>query len=431
MPKRARYPTFRQWLDSHWDADADGFADESLTGPQGPVGPQGPQGPAGIQGPVGADGAQGPEGPVGPIGPTGPQGDQGVIGPVGPEGPVGPVGPTGPQGLTGQVGSLANVFNHVTTAVEYPAATLVYISALDTNFETYTPSQSIVIRVMISFERDADRAAFALEIDGVEVGSVPAAGLRTVGLSAVPTDANVGSTMSMSFLQYRAIIPNVGPHLLRVMIRGESMQFWLNRTKNDTDNNQHERAASSVSIDYVGVPVLTPTYSPVLGDVKVGLQATDHGGWVLLNGRSASTLTVTQQSVATSLGYGATIPDATGCYTAQGGGVLGTVIGSNTKTILQSNLPNVGLSGTTTADGAHRHITYRGDGGGGMACPGYEWNDAIGKYAFDPGDDQWMSTAGSHTHTFNTTSLNGGVPQQSFDVTPKTLIVNTFLYLGP
>lgn len=452
-PKRARYPTFRHWLDNHWDVDADGFADDALIGPQGPAGPAGPTGPIGPQGPEGQQGQTGPQGPtgpvgpagpigpqgpegqqgltgpVGPVGPTGPAGSNGIqgpVGPVGPAGPVGPQGPTGPQGLTGQVGSLANVFNHVTTAVEYPAATQLYISALDTNFETYTPSQSIVIRVVICFERDADRAAFALEIDGVEVGSVPAAGLRTVGLSVAPTDANVGSTMSISFLQYRAVIPSVGPHLLRVIIRGDSMQFWLNRTKNDTDNNQHERAASSVSIDYVGVPVQTPTYSPVLGDVKTGLQTADHGGWILLNGRLKSSLTVTQQNIATSLGFSTNIPDATGAYLGQAAGVLGTLTSSNTKTIIQANLPNVGLSGTTSTDGSHSHeIPINADPAGGT------FSVANGATQVSNGaNDRFTYAAGSHSHTFTTTSINGGVPQQSFNVTPLTLIVNTFLYLG-
>lgn len=449
MPKRDRYPTFRQWLDANWDANVDGIPDYTLTGPPGPEGPQGPIGPAGAdgpvgpqgpigltgdvgpQGPVGPAGADGPIGPQGPIGLTGATGPQGPIGPTGVDGPVGPQGPQGIQGLTGQVGSLANVFNHVTTATEYAAAAEVVITDLNTNFETYVPSQSVVIRVVICFERDPDKAAFALKIDGTEVGSVPAAGLRTVGMSAVPSDPNVGSTMSISFLQYRAIIPSVGMHQLQVLIRGEATQpFWLNRTKNDSDSAQHERAASSVSIDYVGVPVFTPTYSPVLGDVKTGLQTADHGGWILLDGRLKSTLTVTQQNIATSLGYGTNIPNAAGAYLGQAGGVLGTLTGANTKTILQANLPNVGLTGTTSSDGGHRHVTYRGDGGGGMATPGWEWNDHTGKYAYDPGDDQWMSTAGAHTHTFTTTSLNGGVPQQAFNVTPLTLIVNTFLYLG-
>ena len=40
------------------------------------------------------------------------------------------------------------------------------------------------------------------------------------------------------------------------------------------------------------------------------------------------------------------------------------------------------------------------------------------------------SSSGSHDHTLTTSSLNGNVTQTAFNVTPKTLSVNTFIYLG-
>jgi hypothetical protein len=40
------------------------------------------------------------------------------------------------------------------------------------------------------------------------------------------------------------------------------------------------------------------------------------------------------------------------------------------------------------------------------------------------------SSAGNHNHTITTSSINGGVSQQVLDVTPKSLSVNTFVYLG-
>jgi hypothetical protein len=40
------------------------------------------------------------------------------------------------------------------------------------------------------------------------------------------------------------------------------------------------------------------------------------------------------------------------------------------------------------------------------------------------------SSAGNHNHTITTASINGGVSQQSIDATPKSLSVNTFVYLG-
>jgi hypothetical protein len=37
---------------------------------------------------------------------------------------------------------------------------------------------------------------------------------------------------------------------------------------------------------------------------------------------------------------------------------------------------------------------------------------------------------GSHSHTISTNSINGGVTQQSIDITPQKLCVNIFIYLG-
>jgi hypothetical protein len=39
-------------------------------------------------------------------------------------------------------------------------------------------------------------------------------------------------------------------------------------------------------------------------------------------------------------------------------------------------------------------------------------------------------TINTHTHTASSTSINGGVTQQPIDKTPRSLVVNTFIYLG-
>ena len=39
-------------------------------------------------------------------------------------------------------------------------------------------------------------------------------------------------------------------------------------------------------------------------------------------------------------------------------------------------------------------------------------------------------TIDAHTHSASATSINGGVTQQAFDKTPRSLVVNTFIYLG-
>ena len=65
------------------------------------------------------------------------------------------------------------------------------------------------------------------------------------------------------------------------------------------------------------------------GDIKQGIQSTDHNGWIKLNGRLKSSLTSTQQAQATALGLGANLPNAANSFLVQNGSALGSVSGSN------------------------------------------------------------------------------------------------------
>ena len=116
----------------------------------------------------------------------------------------------------------------------------------------------------------------------------------------------------------------------------------------------------------------------------------------------------------------------------QGKVKLGIV--SNTKTITQANLPNVTLGGSTSTDGSHTHTINVNDNtvivvSGGAVT------------AMKEGNNNWtagstvsnanvISAAGSHSHTITTNSINGNVTQTALDITPKSLSVNTFIYLG-
>ena len=212
------------------------------------------------------------------------------------------------------------------------------------------------------------------------------------------------------------------------------------------------------------------------GDVKSGIQSTDHSGWVLLDGRPISSLSANQQNVAISLGLTANLPNATNAYLVQNGNNLGNLSGSNTKLIAQSNLPNITLSGTTNVTGGHSHTgttatagnhnhtgttstdgshnhSYndRGYGGTGFVaaeetdrneCAEYDsanrTTGSSGNHNHDltissSGDHNHslsIDTSGTHSHTITTNSINGGVSQQAFDVTPRSLSVNMFIYLG-
>jgi hypothetical protein len=151
------------------------------------------------------------------------------------------------------------------------------------------------------------------------------------------------------------------------------------------------------------------------GDVKTGIQTIDHNGWVLLNGRQKTSLSATQQAQATTLGIGAILPNATNAYLVQNGGALGGVTGSNTITIAQNQLPNVTYTGQI-ADVAHGAVIIASASGVFSRVNGSSWGNAGG---------------GGPTETFNLSiPLNGGVTQQNVNITPKSLSVNTFIYLG-
>jgi hypothetical protein len=170
------------------------------------------------------------------------------------------------------------------------------------------------------------------------------------------------------------------------------------------------------------------------GDVKTGFQSADHNGWVKLNGRAKSTLSATQQAQATALGIGSTLPNADNAFLVQNGSAVGTIAGSNTKTIAQANLPNVTLGGSTSTDGSHSHTINVNDNTVILVSGG-------SVTAMKEGNNNWtagstissanvISSAGSHSHTITTNSINGGVTQTALDITPKSLSVNTFIYLG-
>ena len=150
------------------------------------------------------------------------------------------------------------------------------------------------------------------------------------------------------------------------------------------------------------------------GDVKTGIQAADHGGWVKLDGRAKSTLTAAQQSRATTLGIGANIPNASNSVLMQNGTTLGSVSGTNAKTIAQNQLPNVTLNGRIAGSDA------------GVV------NITSSVLTMKEANNNWCNNAADRYTGYGIVQipLNGGVTQQTLDVTPQSLSINTFIYLG-
>lgn len=219
------------------------------------------------------------------------------------------------------------------------------------------------------------------------------------------------------------------------------------RNGNDYDRVYYKMVAGNLPINQ---------YS--LGDVKTGIQTGDHNGWVKLDGRLKSTLTASQQTQATVLGIGANLPDATNAVLMQSSGTLGTVTGSMSTTIAQNQLPNItptitvnNTVATMQSAGSHQHpvaIVASTVGGYAAGNPSAFKNgmapttEADADITDRSGTATYSTTgiigsAGDHNHTINThthtassTSINGGVTQQAIDKTPRSLVVNTFIYLG-
>lgn len=237
---------------------------------------------------------------------------------------------------------------------------------------------------------------------------------------------------------------------------------------------------------YNGALWINTVSESTLGDMKSGFQAADHSGWIKLDGRAISTLSANQQAAAVALGFTTNLPDATTAYPVQNTGTLGAVVGSNTTTLTQNNLPIVNFNGTAASNGAHAHSTdpaavnsgYNGDhahsgttstaGGHNHTHTDYYFSENNGQNWgwFGSASSDWdnrghsitgtTSWAGDHNHTFGT-STNGGhthtvdIPSTTsttdgahthsvsvasggsatpINIAPKSLIVNMFVYLG-
>lgn len=196
------------------------------------------------------------------------------------------------------------------------------------------------------------------------------------------------------------------------------------------------------------------------GDVKSGVQNADHGGWILLDGRAITSLSSTQQAIASSLGFSGTLPNANNAFLVQNGTSIGSISGSNTTTLTQANLPNVNFTGTAASAGAHAHTVdpasvssstngnhaHDTDPASVSTTTNGDHAHSIGRRlnsdngAFDPGDthagensaattdrtwNNWFNTTtnGNHTHTVDvpsTTSTSNGNHAHTVDVPSTT-----------
>jgi hypothetical protein len=196
----------------------------------------------------------------------------------------------------------------------------------------------------------------------------------------------------------------------------------------------------------------------LFGDVKSGFQTGDHAGWIKLDGRANSSLTATQKAEAEKLGFTTNLPNATGAYLGQTSQALNTFTGSSTNTVSlsQSNLPNVNFNGTSGNGGNHNHTTdpspvYTNSAGSHshtfnptFSSTSAGWGIGGGAAGFTFAGTTTTSTAPDHSHYLDMPATGSSFPGDhnhslsvpsggsgaAINITPKTLSVNMFIYLG-
>ena len=157
------------------------------------------------------------------------------------------------------------------------------------------------------------------------------------------------------------------------------------------------------------------------GQLKKGLQADDHNGWVKLDGRNITLLPAIQGARATLLSLGGNLPNASNAVLTQNSTPLGSISGSNTRLIAQNQLPDITLTGTALTAGLHTHTITGIKNASNLANPGGVGRSQEGTYT--------TTSAGNHSHTY-TIALNGGASQQQLNILPQSLSTNVFIYLG-
>ena len=163
--------------------------------------------------------------------------------------------------------------------------------------------------------------------------------------------------------------------------------------------------------------------SSFIGDIKQSLATEDHSGWIILNGRAVSTLTDDQQLAASGiLGFTTNIPDATGCVLMQGPN-LGVVSGSMQRILTANQMPrHFHQAASITNDNGVRGI-YDMLAGGDLAYPSTVWRGSaeIVNVNNQNGTD--------HVPVYGRMMEDAG-NDEPLDITPKSLSINMFVYLG-
>ena len=168
------------------------------------------------------------------------------------------------------------------------------------------------------------------------------------------------------------------------------------------------------------------TRAQKIGDVKQGVQTSDHNGWYLMNGRAASTLGAVASGNAASIGVTTLVNMADRFVKHKDAGEsLGSTGGSTSLSLTHANMPNYSITSTLGSAGSHSHSwteynDRKNPGGNGTTGSSYpHYNNLVSKTT---------TTSGDHFH--NLPNIPSGGSGSSISVLPSYLAVNYFVYLG-
>lgn len=180
--------------------------------------------------------------------------------------------------------------------------------------------------------------------------------------------------------------------------------------------------------------------STAIGDIKHSLLTQDHNGWYKLDGRTTASLPAVAASNAVSIGFGATIPNASDKFLKgkSGSEALMATGGNNTLILTQSNLPNVTFNGTALTSGNHTHDytdKYHGVPENLNIVTGLLGilsgivlnilNNDVGSDVVSTATST-SSSNGNHNHTASINTGGSSAPLSQV----SHLVTNTFVYLG-